>query len=150
MSGGCSVETFLMWTQRANEGTPTSSVLIGQVRKPPDIPQPDRVADHGEEVVRFAGPVSSLGVLVIFLCNPLCGQGEFLWEREESRETGSRTHPYVCLLTRCPRKQEPVGSTEGLGLRRPGSNPTLATETLWDVAMVKPFLEHFTYFERLG
>lgn len=42
----------------------TSAVLVGQVRKPPDVAQAHSVADGGEDVLLLAGPVSPLGVLV--------------------------------------------------------------------------------------
>lgn len=45
----------------------TSSVLVGQVREPPDVSQADSVADGGEDVLLLVGPVSSLGVLVAII-----------------------------------------------------------------------------------
>lgn len=45
----------------------TSSVLVGQIREPPDVSQANSVADGGEDVLLLTGPVSSLGVLVAII-----------------------------------------------------------------------------------
>lgn len=45
----------------------TSSVLVSQVREPPDVSQADSVADGGEDVLPLAGPVSSLCVLIALI-----------------------------------------------------------------------------------
>lgn len=42
----------------------TSTVLVGQVRKPPDVSQAHSIAHSGEDVLLLAGPVSPLSVLV--------------------------------------------------------------------------------------
>lgn len=42
----------------------TSAVLVGQVRKPPDVAQAHSVANSGEDVLLLAGPVSPLDILV--------------------------------------------------------------------------------------
>lgn len=66
----------------------TSAVLVGQVRKPPDVAQAHSVANSGEDVLLLAGPVSPLDILVaivhvwVLQLTKLVNAMQF-WEREK-------------------------------------------------------------------
>ena len=38
----------------------TASILVAQIREPPDIPQPNAEADHRQDELEFAAPLISL------------------------------------------------------------------------------------------
>lgn len=44
--------------------TGTSSILVGEVGKAPDVAQAHGIAHHGQQVIAFSGPVSTLCVLI--------------------------------------------------------------------------------------
>lgn len=46
------------------QSTLTSTILEGQIREPPYVPQSHRIANHGQNEIQFVGPVSS-GLILI-------------------------------------------------------------------------------------
>lgn len=68
-AGPWSLPSSLLGTARCAHptlpfSTGTSSILVGEVGKAPDVPQAHGVAHHGQQVVAFARPVPTLRVLI--------------------------------------------------------------------------------------
>lgn len=67
---------------------PTSPILKGQVREPPDIAQPHRITHHGEDEIQLAGPVPAGFVFIphiVFLKGEGKDGGENKGEEEGSK-----------------------------------------------------------------
>lgn len=71
----------------------TSSILLTQIRKPPDVAQPHRVPDDAEEELHLAGPGSPVRLvcvdddMLLHLCRVRVVQGCALWRRQDYGHT---------------------------------------------------------------
>lgn len=87
---------------------PTSPILKGQVREPPDIAQPHCITHHGEDEIQLAGPVPSGFVFIPYI---VFLKGEK--KNEGGRSENSHGGKQPSQLAAAPRGREVVG----VGLR---------------------------------
>lgn len=64
---GGSLATYGTAGRETGKSHPTSPILKGQVREPPDIAQPHCITHHGEDEIQLAGPVPSGFVFIPYI-----------------------------------------------------------------------------------